>query len=167
MKLKILQLPILLSIIILFLSSWIYYPDGFKNFTNGFINSDIFSDYPKEDSLRFILDGFGGLFFYSLIFLFIILIFKSFSKNISTKDSNIITSLSISILSINILYSLFFIYSFNKRINEHKQLMIWLTKDHNYMYDGIKVTNTPYLVLFLLICCVIIDFYNIGKSIKK
>jgi hypothetical protein len=45
--------------------------------------------------------------------------------------------------------------------------MSWLTKDQNYMYDGIKVTNTPYLVLFLLIFCIVIDFYNIVKSIKK
>jgi hypothetical protein len=117
MKLKILQLLILLSIIILFLSSWIYYPNGFKNFTSGFINSDIFSDYPKEDSIRFLLDGFGGLFFYSLIFLFLILVIQLFGKNISKKTSYFITSLSISILLSNFLYSIFFIYSFNKRFN--------------------------------------------------
>jgi hypothetical protein len=169
MKLKILQLISISLGTILFLVNWVKYPQNFMT-TNGIKNSDYLSQFYKStfpgeyENSSFIFEGYGQLFFISLIILILGLSYVIIDKNISLQVKKIISIITLSILTLNIIYTLIFIISLKNRVSNYNSLVNSFGKENVNMNDFMSISFPPFIIILLFSFSLFIEFKNIQNN---
>ena len=179
MKTRILQLILSTIISLFFFMNWINYTNNFFN-TTGINNVDFLSNFykvqiPGEYTIsKFVFEGYGQIFFViSLISVFVV-IYKLIIQKSGIHFSKIISTISIFLSTLIIIYTFDFIYSFTSRLNNYDLIIKEIDKykeinkydDKFLLSDVMKVSIFPYSIIFLSIIIIVFEVGNIVKNNK-